>query len=86
MKSSDVSLVISVWNRVADLRENLAAASPQKADPNEVSDLIFECATADTPVHNPVGADARMLLDMKASMPHEEFLGRIAEMLVPASG
>lgn len=36
MTESDVSLVISVWNRVDDLRENLAAIQKQTIAPREV--------------------------------------------------
>ena len=54
-----------------------------KADPQEVADKIYECATEETPIHNPVGADAELLDRMKNSMPQQEFLDKIAELLVP---
>jgi GT2 family glycosyltransferase len=45
VKSSDVSLVISVWNRVADLRENLAAIRQQTVPPIEV--IVVDNASTD---------------------------------------
>lgn len=45
MKSSDVSLVISVWNRVTDLRENLAAIRKQTLPPLEV--IVVDNASTD---------------------------------------
>ncbi len=56
MKSADVSLVISVWNRVDDLRDNLAAIREQTVTPLEVivvdndsSDGTPEMVEADFP-------------------------------------
>ncbi len=54
------------------------------ADPQEVADKIYECATSETPVHNPVGSDAEMLAQMKASLPQQAFLDQIAEIALPA--
>ena len=53
------------------------------SDPREVADKIFECATRDTPIHNVVGADAEMFLEMKNSMAHQDFLDKVAEMALP---
>jgi NAD(P)-dependent dehydrogenase (short-subunit alcohol dehydrogenase family) len=53
------------------------------ADPQEVADKIYQCATSETPIHNPIGADAEMLIGMKSSMPHQVFLDKIADMLLP---
>lgn len=56
-----------------------AGSGPQ--DPQLVADKIFECATASTPVHNPVGADAEELVKMMIGMPRQQFLDGIAAML-----
>ena len=45
MKPADVSLVISVWNRVDDLRENLAAIRRQTVPPLEV--IVVDNASTD---------------------------------------
>lgn len=45
MKSVDVSLVISVWNRKNDLRENLAAIHKQTVTPLEV--IVVDNASTD---------------------------------------
>ena len=57
--------------------------SGKEANPQDVADKIYECATTETPIHNVVGADAEMLMGMKNSMPHQDFLDRMAEMLIP---
>ncbi|MGB0384384.1 MAG: SDR family oxidoreductase [Ardenticatenaceae bacterium] len=54
----------------------------KEADPQDVADIIYKCATTDTPIHNIVGADAEMLIGMKNSMPHQAFLDQIAAMTV----
>ncbi|MCG7981778.1 MAG: SDR family oxidoreductase [Candidatus Thiodiazotropha lotti] len=66
------------------LTQQMQEISGKVADPQDVAELIYSCATEDTPIHNPIGADAAMLMEMKASMPHQTFLGKMAEMLVPA--
>lgn len=76
-------------SHAAFLRERLQAAiaglSPNGVpnDPQIVADKIYECATSDTPVHNPVGADAQQLASMLSSMPRQDFLDRIERMLFP---
>ena len=69
---------------------NLAAISQQmlmqggkEADPQEAADKIYKCVTEETPVHNVVGADAEMLMEMKNSMPQQDFINQISEMLLP---
>ena len=37
------------------------------ADPQEVADRIYRCATEDMPVHNPCGSDAEMLVSLSQS-------------------
>jgi NAD(P)-dependent dehydrogenase (short-subunit alcohol dehydrogenase family) len=53
------------------------------ADAQEVADQIFLCATSDTPVHNPVGRDAQMLLSMIGSPPRQAFLDKVEPLLLP---
>ena len=55
----------------------------QEADPQDVADLIYRCATEEMPVHNVVGADAHMLLGMKDSMDHQAFIDQISAMTMP---
>ena len=58
------------------LSENFAKAinAGEPQDPQLVVDKIYECSTADTPVQNPVGADAQMLAGLIQSMPNREEL------------
>ncbi len=66
----------------AVLRSLRPAGSPP-ADPQEVADRIYMCATSETPVHNPVGADAQMIVGMMSAGPRQAFLDQVAEMLTP---
>lgn len=54
-----------------------------ESDPQEVADKIFECATGDTPVHNPVGADAEMLTQMMESQSRQAFIDAMSKTLLP---
>ena len=47
-------------------RQSVSAEGGDTADPQEVADKIFECATTETPVHNPVGSDAQLIVAMMA--------------------
>ena len=53
------------------------------ADPQEVADMIFECATKDTPDHNPVGADAQILMGLMGEPPRQDFIVKLEQMLLP---
>lgn len=64
--------------------EQMASQSGEVADPQEVADKIFECATSKTPVHNPVGADAEMIIGLMGNAPRQPFLDKMAGMLLPA--
>ncbi len=55
----------------------------KEANPQDVADLIYRCATEEMPVHNIVGADAEMIVGMKNSMPHQDFLEKLEEMVMP---
>lgn len=67
----------------AVLVENMQKQSRKTADPQEVADKIFECVTEETPVHNVIGADAEMLHNMMTSMPRQDFVEQMEEMLKP---
>lgn len=60
----------------------LATGHPPN-EPKIVADKIYECATGETPIHNPVGADANQLADMMSSMPRHDFLDHVAGLLFP---
>jgi NAD(P)-dependent dehydrogenase (short-subunit alcohol dehydrogenase family) len=53
------------------------------ADAQEVADQIFRCATDNTPVHNPVGRDAQMLVSLIGRPPRQEFLDKVEHLLLP---
>jgi NAD(P)-dependent dehydrogenase (short-subunit alcohol dehydrogenase family) len=61
-----------------------AAGGSTPADPQEVADRIFVCATQDTPLHNPVGTDADMIMSMMAAPPRQDFLDKLEPMILPS--
>ena len=63
--------------------QQMQEQSGKVADPQEVADKIFECVTTETPVHNIVGADAEMLKGMIDSMPRQQFIEALDNMLLP---
>ena len=70
----------------AEQVEKVAAQGGGVPDPQAVANKIYECATQDTPIHNPVGGDAQMLVGMMAKAnTRQEFLDQVAPMLVPPS-
>ena len=64
--------------------QQMAAQGGNEADPQEVADKICECATSETPIHNPVGADAEMLSGMMSATPRQNFLDKMEAMLLPS--
>ncbi len=68
---------------LANVAEQMAAQGGAQSDPQEVADKIYECATADTPVHNPIGADAEMIIGMMGVPPRQEFLDKLAVIMMP---
>ena len=70
------------------LREHFMAAvrseGGETADPQEVADMIYACATREMPVHNPIGKDAQLIVSMLGGPPRQEGLDRIAPLLIPA--
>lgn len=69
----------------AHFRQSISSEGADTADPQEVADKIFECATTETPVHNPVGADAQLIVAMLASPPRDEFLAKAEPLLLPSA-
>ncbi|MEM7310865.1 MAG: SDR family oxidoreductase [Planctomycetota bacterium] len=67
------------------LAEQMANEGGAVADPQEVAERIFECATTSTPIHNPVGADAEMLVAMMSAGPRQSFLEQLEAMVLPAA-
>ncbi|MCG7587233.1 SDR family oxidoreductase [Photobacterium sp. OFAV2-7] len=72
-----------VATHFVELAAQMQRLGGKDADPQDVADIIYQCATQPMPIHNAVGADAAMLLDMKLSLPREEFLQKMQEMLLP---
>ncbi len=66
-------------------RSSVKNEGGEQADPQEVADKIYECATTETPVHNPVGSDAQLIVAMMASPPRDEFLAKVEPLLLPGS-
>lgn len=62
---------------------DLHAQTGATGDPQEVANIIYKCATEETPVRNVIGADVQMIVDMQKSMTRDEFIGRIEQMLIP---
>ena len=63
---------------------NLAHGGGAPQDPQMVADKIYQCATEDTPVHNPVGADADGLYQLLNGVDDREtFINVIADRFLP---
>ena len=85
MQSGDEALVAHAQHlrqHFTNSANNAGGSTP--ADPQEVADRIFACATQDTPVHNPVGKDAEMIMSMMAGPPRQEFLDKVEPLILPA--
>lgn len=72
-----------ITQHFATLVKQMENIGGKKADPQEVADKIYECATTNAPVHNIIGADAEMVMGMKDSMSSQEFFEKISEMITP---
>ncbi|MEM9556789.1 MAG: SDR family oxidoreductase [Acidobacteriota bacterium] len=64
--------------------EQMAMQSGRASDPQEVADAIYSCATSDSPVHNPVGADAEMLVTMMRGATRQSFLDQLGAIVLPS--
>ncbi|MEM9718481.1 MAG: SDR family oxidoreductase [Bacteroidota bacterium] len=65
------------------LAQQMRQQGGKEADPQDVADIIYRCATEETPVHNVVGSDAEMINEMKNSLPQQEFIEQMGQMLMP---
>ena len=65
------------------IAEQMANQGGTVADPQEVADKIFECATSETPTHNPVGSDSEMLVAMMEGGPRQDFINQFEQMVLP---
>lgn len=84
MEEGDAELVAharALRQHFTNSADNAGGGTP--ADPQEVADRIFICATQDTPLQNPVGKDAEMIMGMMAAPPRQEFLDKLAPMILP---
>jgi NAD(P)-dependent dehydrogenase (short-subunit alcohol dehydrogenase family) len=72
-----------LFAHIRGIAGQMAQQGGQEADPQEVVDRIYECSTADTPVHNPVGADSQMIIGMMGNPPRQDFLDKMKGMLLP---
>ncbi len=67
-------------------REHFMAAvrneGGDSADPQAVADQIYKCAIDETPVSNPVGTDAALIVSLM-EFSREEFLGKVKPFLLP---
>ena len=78
-----ISHAQKLHGHIQAIAEQMANQGGDQADPQEVADKIFECATEQTPVHNPIGSDAQMLASMMSPAPRQDFLDKMETMLLP---
>ena len=69
----------------AHFRSSVSSEGGDSANPQEVADKIYECATEKTPVHNPVGRDAQMLMALMGGPGRQAFIDQVEPMLIPQS-
>lgn len=63
--------------------EQMIEQGNQTSDPQEVADKVFKCATEKTPIHNVSGKDAEDMRNMLKTMPENELMKMISDMIVP---
>ncbi|MEM7124636.1 MAG: SDR family oxidoreductase [Pseudomonadota bacterium] len=74
-----------VRNQITAVGEQMANEGGSLADPQEVADRVYACATSDMPIHNPTGSDAEMLTTMMGQDRRQDFLDQLATMLIPSA-
>jgi len=72
-----------LYDHLQGIAQQMASQGGTEADPQEVADKIYECATSETPIHNPVGADAEMIAGMMSPTSRQDFLDKMEQMLLP---
>ncbi len=77
--------VVAYARRVrAHMQRVISGGGGTTADPQEVADIIYRCATSDMPTHNQIGRDAEMLMGLMRAGPRQAFVDQVAAMLLPA--
>ena len=73
-----------LYAHLRGVAEQMASQGGEVADPQEVAETIYECATSETPVHNPVGSDAQMITGMiNSAGSRQEFLDQPEQLVLP---
>lgn len=72
-----------LYSHLQDIAKKMASQGGKVADPQEVADKIFECASSETPIHNPVGSDSKMLVGLMEGGPRQAFIDQFGEMVLP---
>lgn len=85
LERGDEELVTHVKRLREHFLQSVTSEGGDTADPQEVADMIYACATTDMPVHNPVGNDAQMIVGMIGAPPRDEFLAKAEPLLLPGS-
>ena len=83
LDSGEVDLVAYARRVREHIERVVAGGGGAGADPQEVADVIYRCATSDMPVHNQVGSDAQRLMGLMTAGPRQAFVDRLATMLLP---
>ncbi|MEM7229962.1 MAG: SDR family oxidoreductase [Planctomycetota bacterium] len=78
-----VAHAASLREHIDSLVQTMTMQSGSPADPQEVADKIYDCATTDMPVHNPVGADATNLYSMMGGDGRQDFVNHLKQMVMP---
>ncbi|MEM9175632.1 MAG: SDR family oxidoreductase [Myxococcota bacterium] len=86
IEAGDPELAAYAAKLRAHLMSVVSSEGGATADPQEVADVIYRCATEDMPVHNPVGADAQMLMGLMGGAPRQDFIAQMEQMLLPNGG
>ena len=82
LESGDADLVAHAKEVMDHFHGNVG----RSADHQEVADMIYKCATEDTPIRNPVGRDSEMLIGMMNSAESRSaFLDQVVGFLIPES-
>ncbi len=72
---------------VRKFREHFMAAvqseGGETADPQEVADQIYKCALEETPISNPTGKDAALIMSLMG-FSREDFLAKVKPFLLPS--
>ena len=83
VETGDEELVSHYERLRAHFMNAVKAEGGETADPQEVADMIYACATTDMPVHNPCGKDARFIMSLTGGPPRQEFLEKVQPLLAP---